>query len=361
MQSGQTAGMLTYPGTILSNNSVNMPATEFTDVDRNDFRLVSGSPYIDSGIVIPGITDGFTGSAPDRGAYEVGVEWFAGSSVQPRAVYTAVDTDADTVPDIAELSFGTDPFNPDTSGNGTPDGEIYQAAGQVVMTPVSISPDQMEVRFGTQTNWNYYGEYADTLESNAWIRIAHVPGGGSEQSIAFVPSSSSATGFMRVLASLTPNTAEPIFRDGFDHYSPEPPNAAVISNINTLWSANTLVRFYESGATGLPAETGNYYAQFLGETGGGTLSFSILTEVGKTYGLSFAMARVNANGFPKVDLSITGSSTVRFSTTLSPGSWLHHTYRFTATSKTTVISFVEPNFETTGQAPLLDSISVHLD
>jgi hypothetical protein len=44
------------------------------------FTLKRGSPAIDSGVKIPGITDGFSGSAPDLGAYEQGVApWMAGA------------------------------------------------------------------------------------------------------------------------------------------------------------------------------------------------------------------------------------------------------------------------------------------
>jgi hypothetical protein len=37
-----------------------------------DFRLRPGSPAIDAGVQLPTITDGFTGKAPDLGAYELG-------------------------------------------------------------------------------------------------------------------------------------------------------------------------------------------------------------------------------------------------------------------------------------------------
>jgi hypothetical protein len=35
-----------------------------------DFRLRAGSSAIDAGVELPNITDGFTGMAPDLGAYE---------------------------------------------------------------------------------------------------------------------------------------------------------------------------------------------------------------------------------------------------------------------------------------------------
>jgi hypothetical protein len=41
--------------------------------DDFDFRLKPGSAGIDAGVELPGITDGFTGRAPDLGSYETGV------------------------------------------------------------------------------------------------------------------------------------------------------------------------------------------------------------------------------------------------------------------------------------------------
>ncbi|MEJ0005252.1 MAG: hypothetical protein WDM77_02385 [Steroidobacteraceae bacterium] len=57
---------------------VNVPMPERSDPQRLynpedlDFRLKSGSAAIDAGVELPGITDGFTGRAPDLGAYELG-------------------------------------------------------------------------------------------------------------------------------------------------------------------------------------------------------------------------------------------------------------------------------------------------
>jgi hypothetical protein len=41
------------------------------DPGRFDFRLKSGSVAVDAGVILPNITDGFTGQAPDLGAYEL--------------------------------------------------------------------------------------------------------------------------------------------------------------------------------------------------------------------------------------------------------------------------------------------------
>jgi len=38
----------------------------------SDFRLRPGSAAVDRGLMLPNVTDGFTGRAPDIGALEVG-------------------------------------------------------------------------------------------------------------------------------------------------------------------------------------------------------------------------------------------------------------------------------------------------
>ena len=42
------------------------------DAEDLDFRLRPNSAAVDKGMVLPSVTDGFTGSAPDLGALEVG-------------------------------------------------------------------------------------------------------------------------------------------------------------------------------------------------------------------------------------------------------------------------------------------------
>jgi hypothetical protein len=53
------------------------------DAGPLDFHLQPGSPAINAGIVLPGITDGYVGPAPDFGAYESGgTDWTPGCSMQ---------------------------------------------------------------------------------------------------------------------------------------------------------------------------------------------------------------------------------------------------------------------------------------
>lgn len=49
---------------------------EFADFYGHDFRLAPGAPAIDAGILLPPVTDGYLGAAPDTGAFEFGApDW----------------------------------------------------------------------------------------------------------------------------------------------------------------------------------------------------------------------------------------------------------------------------------------------
>ena len=66
-----------------TNDSFNSSAL-LTDPENKDFTPIdSATELIDAGVVIPGITDGYLGNAPDIGAYEVGDSWTAGATWTP--------------------------------------------------------------------------------------------------------------------------------------------------------------------------------------------------------------------------------------------------------------------------------------
>lgn len=60
----------------LQNNLIDK--ISFNDHENNDFTLKSSGPAINTGRVIDGYTDGYVGSNPDVGAYEVGDNWVPG-------------------------------------------------------------------------------------------------------------------------------------------------------------------------------------------------------------------------------------------------------------------------------------------
>ena len=64
----------------------NLTTTAFSFYSTTDYRLLSGTQPIDKGRVIAGVTDGYRGSAPDVGAYELGENWKAGIDWNPKRV-----------------------------------------------------------------------------------------------------------------------------------------------------------------------------------------------------------------------------------------------------------------------------------
>lgn len=74
-------------------NTVTDAGINFVNAASGNYRLGSGSTAINMGAVITGITDGFTGPAPDAGAYEYGgTDWTAGTSSPAPSSYVPVAT-----------------------------------------------------------------------------------------------------------------------------------------------------------------------------------------------------------------------------------------------------------------------------
>jgi hypothetical protein len=67
-----------WTGNNVGNNATT--SDQFVNSATGNFQLKSGSSAINYGRVVPGITDGYTGSAPDAGAFEYGTPgWTAGA------------------------------------------------------------------------------------------------------------------------------------------------------------------------------------------------------------------------------------------------------------------------------------------
>ncbi len=53
-------------------NAIAFPLAAMTTFAPPDLRLSAGSAAQDTGEVLPNLNDGFSGAAPDAGAYEIG-------------------------------------------------------------------------------------------------------------------------------------------------------------------------------------------------------------------------------------------------------------------------------------------------
>ncbi|QKW17738.1 RICIN domain-containing protein [Kitasatospora sp. NA04385] len=70
--------------TYSQNPGANTPNPGYRNFAANDFAPAAGSPAIDAGTPVAGVTDGYTGSAPDQGAYESGqATWLTGCTIAP--------------------------------------------------------------------------------------------------------------------------------------------------------------------------------------------------------------------------------------------------------------------------------------
>jgi len=82
-----------FPEIKFSNNVYSNSANDhFSDYNNQDFTLKASSIAIDAGMEITGITDGYTGIAPDAGAFEYGkTKWTSGANL--------------TVPEFKEIIY----------------------------------------------------------------------------------------------------------------------------------------------------------------------------------------------------------------------------------------------------------------
>jgi hypothetical protein len=114
---GNESPVVAGSGTNERNNLV-LGSAGFVGVGRGGlkFRLKASSPAVNAGIVIPGITDDYVGSAPDAGAYEYGgpvsvSNWTAGQ--------WSVDGDSSTIINPADTSSAPrEPDNPQGAVQG---------------------------------------------------------------------------------------------------------------------------------------------------------------------------------------------------------------------------------------------------
>lgn len=77
-----SANIMTNTQVIVTNNVLKGTDPRFADLANDNYTLQPDSPAIDLGLEFPPYTDGFTGKAPDAGAFEFGVKpWPCGSTI----------------------------------------------------------------------------------------------------------------------------------------------------------------------------------------------------------------------------------------------------------------------------------------
>ncbi|MBC8375934.1 MAG: T9SS type A sorting domain-containing protein [FCB group bacterium] len=151
------------------------------DPQNYDFRPVEGSPFIDAGVEISGITDGYLGEAPDLGAYEYGGDfWKAGITWELQAFPVGIDANENRaiIPGQIRLEQNyPNPFNGNTQIRfRLEDTEsirlsVYSLTGQLVENLI----DQTFTRGEHSIEWNPLnmssGVYMIRLESAGIVQV----------------------------------------------------------------------------------------------------------------------------------------------------------------------------------------------
>ena len=135
------------------------PQTQLGDWASDNFSLIPNAPAIDSGVVIPGFTDGYIGSAPDLGAYEFGsLPWAAGVESRPTYVITSAPGGTITITASPDATFYTlyTATNSSSSALWAP----------VTNTP-SVQGDQWSVTLAGDNVTSYF--QFQTNQESAWI------------------------------------------------------------------------------------------------------------------------------------------------------------------------------------------------
>ncbi|HWE96270.1 MAG TPA: right-handed parallel beta-helix repeat-containing protein [Tepidisphaeraceae bacterium] len=140
-----SSGVMFGPGSVQTNNLFSWTDPKFVSASTHNYQLLAGSPAINTGRVLAPYTNGYTGAAPDIGAYEYGVTAFsAGAPPLPSPVVSSPPTVTATTrnPRVA--------FNPQSRDIG---GSIINAGVGIRFTNQWSWAGYRNVDFGTTIHY----------------------------------------------------------------------------------------------------------------------------------------------------------------------------------------------------------------
>ena len=171
----ESHGLLLMPGTFAS--GLTAPSSYQVTMAPQDVGLASGSPAIDAGAVIPNVTDGFTGAAPDLGAWEVGCPTPL-YGVRPEGIDetnepfgcggpTVTSTTSTTLPYVdircTALTLRDDPANPARRRVSFKSSTTSDLPANRIVVPAPGSPGDPTLGGATLTVYNAAGSGEKTI------------------------------------------------------------------------------------------------------------------------------------------------------------------------------------------------------
>jgi uncharacterized protein (TIGR03437 family) len=214
-----TASVPNAPGAVLQNNLLPPTDPQFVNPAQGNFQLKPTSPAIEAGVLIPPYTDGYTGRAPDLGAYDHGLPpWKAGAGQVIATGVSAASYGPALAPESMAVVFGPklatspasapSPTLPTTLAGTTV--QITDGAGVDRLAPLFyVSPTQLafEVPLGTAPG----------------IALITITSGDGTISLSSAPISATAPGLFSANASGKGVAAAGVVRakaDGSQSYEP---------------------------------------------------------------------------------------------------------------------------------------------
>ncbi|MEX0321648.1 MAG: right-handed parallel beta-helix repeat-containing protein [Puniceicoccaceae bacterium] len=157
----------------------------FVSIPERNFMLASAVPeLVDQGTAVPGITDGYQGSAPDVGAYEFGGEfWIPGPDWEPdNFSWTTLEVlpPALYAQWLQELGSGYISLNADTDGDGRTNFQEYATGGhpldpqnQGTDPVIAVLSNIVEISYSVRPeadDLNYELQGTSDLETQSWTQ-----------------------------------------------------------------------------------------------------------------------------------------------------------------------------------------------
>ncbi|MBP3962605.1 fibronectin type III domain-containing protein [Paenibacillus lignilyticus] len=159
----------------------------FVNSGAGNFRLQSGSKAIDAGQVIAGVTDGYTGSLPDVGAYEYGgADWTPGRNFAspPSASFSLTNTSYKNLLANSDFENGLNSWTKTNAQTAVTESSSFSGWSRVKLGTSADGVQQVITGLSPNTTYTLSG-WGSVGASGTTVRLGINSYGGSDQYVTF--------------------------------------------------------------------------------------------------------------------------------------------------------------------------------